>query len=213
MKSEMFLPIVTFPNPCSERFATNAVEVARYLDSDLHAFVLNVDIPKITNAFGDFLLKLPTLVVETEEASRIRGHELLSAITREGAAAGITIGNTFNSVHPDNFGQLAAAQARYYDLAIAGWALDDASGQLTTESLIFESGRPVLLLPETSILNGFDKVMVAWDGSRVAARALADAQPFLTRAKTVEVVSVLDEKPLPHKDIAKKLATALIPSL
>ncbi|PSC02482.1 hypothetical protein SLNSH_23880 [Alsobacter soli] len=39
----------------------------------------------------------------------------------------------------------------------------------------------------------FEKVVVAWDGSRVAARAVGDALPALALAKTVSVVTVGDE--------------------
>jgi nucleotide-binding universal stress UspA family protein len=54
-----------------------------------------------------------------------------------------------------------------------------------------------------------DRVMVAWDGSRGAARAVNDAMPFLTRAGLVEVVAVAEQgkdEELPAADIAEHLA-------
>ena len=39
-----------------------------------------------------------------------------------------------------------------------------------------------------------DRVLVAWDGSRAATRAIGDAMPFLEKAKQVEVV-VIGNKP------------------
>ena len=39
-----------------------------------------------------------------------------------------------------------------------------------------------------------NRVMLCWDGSRNAARAIADAQPFLTRAKAITLVTVSDVK-------------------
>ena len=76
----------------------------------------------------------------------------------------------------------------------------DTEDQLDlAEQIIFESGRPVLIFPEepvrplaTAILT----VAVAWDGSRQAARAVADALPFLRRAKTVRAFTATDDKPL-----------------
>ena len=59
------------------------------------------------------------------------------------------------------------------------------------ESALFDSGRPVsgrALYPETGIK--LDRVMVCWDGSRNAARAVADALPLLRRAGAVEVVTI-----------------------
>src|SRR5262249_32763384 len=71
------------------------------------------------------------------------------------------------------------------------------------------SGRPVLVVPY--IQKGplkLDRVLVAWDGSRNAARAIADAMPLLAKAKTVEVVIVGKGKSdeIPGADIAQHLA-------
>lgn len=67
------------------------------------------------------------------------------------------------------------------------------------EQLIFESGRPVLIFPEEPVrplATTIQTVAVAWDGSRQAARALADALPFLRRARTVKAFTATDDKPL-----------------
>jgi len=58
-------------------------------------------------------------------------------------------------------------------------------------SLLVHSGRPLLAVPYIqSASASFRNVIVAWDGSRSAARALADAMPILKRADAVEVVMV-----------------------
>lgn len=67
------------------------------------------------------------------------------------------------------------------------------------EKLIFESGRPVLIFPEAPLrplATAIETVAVAWDGSRQATRAVADALPFLRRAKTVRAFTATDDKPL-----------------
>ncbi len=57
--------------------------------------------------------------------------------------------------------------------------------------LLFESGRPVLFIPwVTRAVKPFGRVLVAWDGSKEAARATFDAMPFLKLAKEVEIYSV-----------------------
>ena len=55
-----------------------------------------------------------------------------------------------------------------------------------------------------------DRVMVCWDRSRAAARAVGDALPFLKKAKQVEIVIVSD-KPnkkdeIPGADLGQHLA-------
>jgi nucleotide-binding universal stress UspA family protein len=67
------------------------------------------------------------------------------------------------------------------------------------EKLIFESGRPVLIFPEEPVrplATAIHTAAVAWDGSRQAARAVADALPFLRRARTVRAFTATDDKPL-----------------
>ena len=53
--------------------------------------------------------------------------------------------------------------------------------------------------------------MIAWDGSRVAARAVTDARDFLQRAQTVTIASVTDEKALPDDDPGSRLKEYLAP--
>ena len=69
--------------------------------------------------------------------------------------------------------------------------LSGIQAPLTIEAALFETGRPVLVVPyiqKTGVK--LDRVMVCWDGSRNAARAIADALPFLKRGKVVEIVMV-----------------------
>ncbi|WP_374514886.1 universal stress protein [Brevundimonas sp.] len=61
----------------------------------------------------------------------------------------------------------------------------------TAADLVLDSGGPALLLPDRAAapLPG-RRVLVAWNGSREAARALRDAWPFLTIAESVRVALV-----------------------
>lgn len=90
---------------------------------------------------------------------------------------------------PNAFGRIA----RVYDLSIANQSEPGKSApeSLIVEAALFESGRPVIVVPYIQ-KDSFklDHVMVCWDGSRTAARALADAMPLLEFAKAVEVVTV-----------------------
>ena len=65
-----------------------------------------------------------------------------------------------------------------------------------------------MLLPATFDAGALGSVAIAWDGSRVASRAAADARPFLARAKKVSVLTVVDEKKLVVED-CERLAASL----
>jgi nucleotide-binding universal stress UspA family protein len=73
----------------------------------------------------------------------------------------------------------------------------DAFDRPCIQAVLFGSARPVALMPSgRRRLRGLDRVVVAWDFSREAARALADAIPLLVLAREVRVVTVFGEKHL-----------------
>lgn len=62
-----------------------------------------------------------------------------------------------------------------------------------TDHLIAESGRPVVLVPKSTISrHSGQHVMVAWNGSREAARATFDALPLLKAATQVTLLSICE---------------------
>jgi len=77
------------------------------------------------------------------------------------------------------------------------------------EAALLDSGRPAIVVPPESQEFRAQRVIVAWDGSSKAARALFDALPILRIADTVEVVQVEGEKDLsgaiPGSDLAAHL--------
>ncbi len=92
---------------------------------------------------------------------------------------------------------LFAQIARRFDISVVGQAQREqgATDELIIEGALFESGRPVIVVPyiQKSGLT-LERVLVCWDGGRTAARAVADAMPFLTRAKAVDLVIVAEER-------------------
>ena len=65
------------------------------------------------------------------------------------------------------------------------------------EAVLFGSGRPVLLVPPTARPFSERTILVAWDATRSAVRALYDALPLLIRVRKVVIASVIDDKVLP----------------
>jgi len=116
-----------------------------------------------------------------EEATR---HNRLSAESRSFDASFAGAAELFGRI------------ARRFDVSIVAEAGPDpvVPERLIFEAALFESGRPVLTIPYIHRA-GFklDRAMVCWDGSRSAARAVADALPFLARAKAIELFTVTGE--------------------
>lgn len=102
------------------------------------------------------------------------------------------------------------AQARVNDIAV----LDGESATIDVdrgliENTLFESGHPLLLVPPTSRSFSCARIVVAWDGSVQAARAVSGALPFLRAAQAVDLVTVVPEKELAHKLPGADAATFL----
>lgn len=93
----------------------------------------------------------------------------------------------------DEAGAGISLQARYSDLVVLGQidVNDPAASTMPDfpEYVIINSGRPVLIVPYAGRFDTFGKrVLVAWDASISATRAVTAALPLLRRADAVEVV-------------------------
>lgn len=109
----------------------------------------------------------------------------------------------FRKCAPDEVPGLLAGHARLHDLTVMPMPHGGYFGHLDShwyvETALFETGRPVLVIPHgyRAVESGFfGTIAVAWDNSRAAARAIADAMPILQSAKSVRVVTIVNEKPI-----------------
>ena len=86
----------------------------------------------------------------------------------------------------------AAAIARRFDLAVVRQEEnDDGRQDGCIEALLFGSGRPLIVVPYIHKEElKLDRVLVCWDNSQHAARAIGDALPLLKQAKQIEVITV-----------------------
>jgi len=86
------------------------------------------------------------------------------------------------------FGQ----RGRVFDVTVVGRPTPGVltPAMNTLETVLFESGRPVLIAPPTSPQTLARKIVVAWNGSTETARAVSFAMPFLQNAEHVTVLTV-----------------------
>ncbi len=90
-----------------------------------------------------------------------------------------------------------AARSRVHDVTILDAEQDFLSlGRGILEEVLFNGGRPLLIVPQETDTFHVERVLVAWDGSARASRAVHDALPFLKAAQQVEIASVIGEKDL-----------------
>jgi nucleotide-binding universal stress UspA family protein len=105
-----------------------------------------------------------------------------------------------------------AVFARLKDLALVPVKPHDGQSEKIVEELIFESGRPILMCPEefaTELAVTFDDVVIAWDHTAPAARAVADALPMLQTAANVRIITATDKKTPAELESGAALASHL----
>jgi nucleotide-binding universal stress UspA family protein len=117
----------------------------------------------------------------------------------------------------DEAGGAISLQARYSDLVVIGQKDPAESASIVArdfpEFVVMNSGRPVLIIPHAGQFVGVGKrPLIAWDAGTAAAKAVADAIPFLRHAEVVDVVVFNPDEPVgvhgeePGADIALYLA-------
>jgi len=171
-----------------------ALSVAKAFDAQVTGIAFVYD-PVIPDAgFGG----IPADVIDVQRAEQAKAAK--DAIDRfEAAATKFAVTAQTRSVDASlggaatEFGRIA----RRFDLAVVGQAQREhgASEELMIEGALFESGRPLIVVPYIQKQGlTLQRVVVCWDGGRTAARAVNDALPFLKRAAAVEILVVAEPR-------------------
>ena len=174
--------------------ADYAISVAEAYGAHLTgvAFALEPVIP------GTVMGGVPTEAIEAGRAESEKGaRETIAQFEKAASLAGISYEARQLSSTLVGAGDLFGQLARRFDLSVVGQAEPHklTGEDLIIEAALFQSGRPLIVVPY--IQRGghtLERVLVAWDGSRTAARAIGDAMPLLSRAKAVDVVIVATER-------------------
>ena len=134
--------------------------------------------------------------VENERAQE-RADAAISVFAIEAKLANIAYGTRTLVAIPAEAEETIAELARLYDLTVVlqPETSDSCYDNIIPQAVLFNSGGPMLMVPYTH-KGPLDArhVGIAWDGSRLAARALRDALPFLTSAEAVTVITVNENR-------------------
>jgi len=169
-------------------------EIARQLDSKVIIGLFLNPVPLPGPVDGD----IGGAVVTAELMGRAReaGDKTEALLTRRLRMIDRPIEIRRFDVLADDIANIAAREARSADTFVAVRPNGAMDPENLVESVLFGSGRHLYLVPETERPKiAFDRILVAWNGSRESARALAEAMPVLYRAEEVAVVVVTGERP------------------
>lgn len=203
---EFFLPLLTYPDPTPGDGLLRAIDLAATLGGRLAATAHVVDIAPITNPLAAALFDYAGIAAATETASRERAAKLSHEVEHLAGRFALPVRIDTLVCRPESLGERLAAAARTSDYALSVVDAGSAVHLEVAESLIFGSGGPVVLFPAKPVATHLQTVVVAWDGSRAAGRAIRDALPVLRLASKVTVVTASTEKPIATASIAALIA-------
>lgn len=209
---DILLRIKSYPERTSNPAIDEAVAWAEMIGGKLSALAVQVDIPLRSNFLADHLTDLRALERDWEARSLAGCREALAHFETTAKASGVHGGGGVERADLYMVGDLVARRARTRDLCIVPLGDRDADSPVLAQDLIFQSGRPVLVFPTDRTDRSspsLDKIVVAWDGSRAAARALADAMPILEQVGSARVVTFVNEKASAGPEIGGELARHL----
>ena len=188
-----------------------AAELARQHGAHLTALqVIDVAIPVMALGDGGGGAVIAELMEQMRRSALVAGVKLKAAF--EAALARDGIMGEWRQVEGTTR-EILALHGRYADLLVLGQDDPESDSAGLLEAVVFDSGRPVLAIPFVGSSKTIGKrVLVGWNASREATRALHDALPLIAKAETVTVFLANPTRGLdghgeePGADIARHLA-------
>lgn len=168
------------------------------------------------NILGNAIFDVSALVTEERRKSENDARRLLTIFEGAIRKHGTICRQILETCRPSDVPRILVDHARLRDLTILpmpeGSYAAKLDAQWYAEKLIFDSGHPVIILPqdrEGGRPIAFDNVMIAWDKGCAASRAIADAMPILRAGKRIHLLTVRGEKPIVSKRSSEELVQHL----
>lgn len=203
-----YIPLSAYPEAIADRSILAAARFAAAQGYQLEVRAFSVEIRRVYSPLGGLLLNAPGLVQAAEDKSEAECRRLKDFL-EDSAEVRPALRFATRRVVLGGTDEAAAAEARNYDLSVLPWISGTVLALDMAEAIVFGSGRPAIIVPPDALPARLDHIAIAWDGSRVAARALGDALALLPEGGRVSVLTIKDEKPLSGPDVAETLASTL----
>jgi nucleotide-binding universal stress UspA family protein len=209
---DVLLAVATYPEPTPVSAVEDAVDFAAAIGAKASAIACEIKIQAPVSVFGNLLIDVPAMIAAERKKSEANAQDLLDAFQRSSEKRGVFQDRILERCRIVEIPDLLVEYARLRDLTIIPTPDGGFLDQSYATPIIFGSGRPTLITPRVRRRDKalvLDTVVIAWDFSRPAARAVADSLPILQKTKRVRVVTVTNEKTIDTKrsgaDLAKHL--------
>ena len=192
---DILLPLVGEPDAAAIAAIDKCMAMAGDIGARVTAMTVEEDVlvrPKVT-----ILADLDNAAAAEAVRSVSNAHGLLKVFDAAASCFGVRNEQRIYRFAAADISANLAVFARLKDLSLVPVKSHDGQSEKIVEGLIFESGRPILMCPEefaAELTVAFDDVVIAWDHSAPAARAVADALPWLRAAANVRIFTATDNK-------------------
>jgi nucleotide-binding universal stress UspA family protein len=207
---DILLLLDSHPVPTPLSTIEQAVEMGRWLDAHVTALVFELKIESPIGLYWDPIHLGGAFAEETKKSAASAG-EVVAAFESLASCRDVAHAHAVvKGCRPLDVSARLVDHAQLYDVTILPHyeksqidpedrIFDIGLQSKNIEAVLFDSGRPVLLLPEQpqrALSGSPERIAIAWDHGRPAARAVGDALPLLRRAERVEIVTITGEKPI-----------------
>ena len=202
------LHLTPYPAPTSLGAIDYACALAKLFEAQLAVSSSHLEIRAPQNWIVGTMMS--TMARELQAVTTAKTQELELHVQREALLQGIPAKITPTAEHwPDGLVD-NSWRGRVSDLCILSLSPDSTEARLYVEDWLFGSGRPCILYPDSSRqLFSTESVLICWDFSKSASRAISDALPLLHNARRVRVAIFRGEKDIPVADPATPLVAFL----
>ena len=210
---DLLMVLTTYPDPTPVAELAQGVDFAAAIGAKISAVACEVEF-RIPGSVVGNLLNVPALAAAESRKSSTNALALLTTFQQAAEKREVFHERRSDTCLISEVADVLVEHARLRDLTIVPVGEGDYVdvGDWYVEQIVFGSGRPTLITPKPASHRGaltLNTAVVAWDFSRPAARAIADAIPILAMAKRVYVVTVTGDKAINTRRSGAELAKHL----
>ena len=194
MIKDLLLPLVSYPKATPTGPIHEVVELAAHYGAHLNAVVTQVEVEPGPYFEG---AEIGVFLEQANAMSHKQASGLLQTVKSAAGEKGVSCDVRVEKAPFLETVNRLVEEARLFGLSVVPVRRDFDSDRQLAERLIFGSGRPVLIAPGSTHKTEhatLDRIAIAWDGGKQAARAIGDAMPLLQRAAKVRIFTVEKDK-------------------
>ncbi len=187
-----------------------ALIIGKYFNAHLEIFKAQAkpsQIMHIDESLPDTILRELNAIAQHNQEKDLHKHEIIfeeelnkvgninsKKAIKDKPSASIITGDGYRS-------KLIEQESKYCDLVIVS---SPHNGRLTAtfETTVIKSGKPALMFPREMTSFSTNNILIAWNNSPEASRALTEAIPLMKEAKKVQIITSKEYSPT-EKNIKK----------